>query len=55
MADTQLHQDILMARLRACAERRNGDTLSGQAWDAEAAALEHRLILLDHPERRHRA
>lgn len=41
-----LEQDILTCRLRACAERRNGNTTDGQAWDAEADDLERRLIAL---------
>jgi hypothetical protein len=38
-------QDILTARLRANLERRNGNEVAGQAWDAEADELEHRMIL----------
>ena len=47
MADHNLVQDILTARLRANLERRNGDPLAGQSWDAEADALEHRLLLME--------
>ena len=40
-----LSQDILTARLRANLERRNGEELAGQAWDAEADDLERRMLL----------
>ena len=47
MADHNIVQDILTARLRANLERRNGDSQAGQAWDAEADALEHRMLLME--------
>ena len=43
----QLAQDILTARMRANLERRNDNPLAGQAWDAEADALEHQLLLME--------
>ena len=47
MADTtSLQLDAQQYRLRAVAERRAGNDLEAQAWDAEADALEQRIILL---------
>ena len=47
MADTtSLQLDAQQYRLRANAERRAGNDLEAAAWDAEADALEHRIILL---------
>ena len=43
----ELAQDILTARLRANAERRNGDELAGRAWDAEADDIERRMLILE--------
>jgi hypothetical protein len=42
----QLCQDILTARLRANAERRD-NPVQAAAWDAEADDLERRLILME--------
>ena len=47
MADTtSLQQDVQTYRLRAVAERRAGNQNEAAAWDAEADALEHRIILM---------
>ena len=39
--------DVQQYRLNAIAERRAGNTLEAQAWDAEADALEARIITLE--------
>lgn len=41
-----LELDVQQYRLNAIFERRAGNHLEAQAWDAEADALEHRIILL---------
>ena len=38
--------DVQQYRLRAVAERRAGNHIEAAAWDAEADALEQRLITL---------
>ena len=47
MADHNIVQDILTARLRANLERHNDNPLAGQAWDAEADDLERRMLLME--------
>lgn len=41
-----LQLDVQQYRLNACAERRADNHAEAAAWDAEADALEHRIILL---------
>jgi hypothetical protein len=43
---TNLELDLQTCRLRAVAERRAGNDLEAAAWDAEADAIERRIILL---------
>ena len=45
-AHEQIQLDIQQARLRAVAERRADNPIQAAAWDAEADALEARLIML---------
>lgn len=41
-----LQQDVQQYRLNAIFERRNDNPTQAAAWDAEADALEQRIILL---------
>jgi hypothetical protein len=41
-----LQQDVQQYRLNAIFERRAGNHAEAAAWDAEADALEHRIILM---------